>query len=275
MNLAEILRGLWRRWYILVPGIILACVVAVAGWLAVSSEYTRTATQLLIPSSGSFAPNTGNPFLNLGGLSQAADVLVDGLNADDVAGKIADENPGATVIVSRDWSNSGPSVLFTVTARSDGQAGEVLRDIVDQTAVVLNTLQDKENIKPDFRIKSLPITFDSTSKISDKKRMTVAAGGGIGVIVFVVLLAAIVDGVSRRRGVRGRGRGRRASAADSVVLSADDGDFPIERLVDGSWDDQDTRSVQTRVAAPEGQADGPDMAEVPAREARSERTDGD
>ncbi|MFC8682197.1 hypothetical protein ACFT30_11800 [Microbacterium ureisolvens] len=199
MNLAETLLGLRRRWYIVVPGILLAVVLAAVTWFLVKPTYQTSATQLLIPSSGSFAPNTGNPFLNLGGLSQAADVLVGAMGADDVAGEIMDEHDGSTIVVARDWGNSGPSILFTVTARSESEATAVLREIVDQTEVVLDELQDDEGIEEDFRINTIPITFDANATIDQKSRMTTAAGVGAAVAIFAVLLAAVLDGLLRRR----------------------------------------------------------------------------
>ena len=199
MNMAETLRGLWRRWYILVPGLVLAVALAVGAWVVVKPTYTRSATELLIPSSGSYAPYTGNPFLNLEGLTGAADVLVGSLGADDVAGKLMDEYPGTKVIVARDPLNSGPALLFQVTASSDAESEEVLHRIVGETQPVLDDLQDAESIASEFRVKAISITFDAASKVDQKSRITVTVLVGIGVAILTILLTALVDGLTRRR----------------------------------------------------------------------------
>ncbi len=201
MNMTETLAGLWRRWYIVVPGLVLACAMAFGAWVVVKPSYERTATELLIPSSGSFAPNTGNPFLNLAGLNAAADVLVGSLSADDVAGKLMREHPSTKIVVARDLANSGPALLYTVTGDDDAELGRVLQVLVAQTGVILNRLQNDESIPSEFRMRAIPITFDTQGMIDQKGRATTTVLVGVGFAVFTILLAAIVDGLSRRRTV--------------------------------------------------------------------------
>ena len=47
MTLVGTLRGLLRRWYVVVPGLVLAVAAAVGCYLTVAPQYERTATQLL------------------------------------------------------------------------------------------------------------------------------------------------------------------------------------------------------------------------------------
>lgn len=207
MNVAETLRGLARRWYIVVPGLVVAVALAVGAWMVVKPTYERSGSQLLVPGVGSFAPYTGNPFLNLAGLDQAVDVVVDVMNSDDVAGRIMEEHPGALVTVSRDPLSSGPTLLFTVTARSDADARQVLRLMIDQTATVVDQLQEKENIGAKYRIQVMQVAIDNHSTLSQKPRLKAAAGAGLGFGVFTVLLAALVDGLARARRGRRHGEG--------------------------------------------------------------------
>lgn len=199
MNMADTARGLWRRWYILIPGLIVACALAVGAWVLVKPTYHRSATELLIPSSGSFAPNTGNPFLNLDGLNGAADVIVGSLAGDDVAGKLANDYPDAKVMVGRVPANSGPELLYTVTAPSDAEANTVLRLFVGQTAGVLDQLQNNQSIPTKYRVKVISITFDKVSTVDQKTRATLTALVGIGVAILTILMTAAIDGLIRRR----------------------------------------------------------------------------
>ena len=38
MNLADTLRGLWRRWYIVIPGLVLTILVAIAAWQVIKPD---------------------------------------------------------------------------------------------------------------------------------------------------------------------------------------------------------------------------------------------
>jgi hypothetical protein len=262
MNLADTLQLLRRRWYIVVPGLLVACVLAFSAWIVVKPTYERSATQLLLPGAGSFAPNTGNPFLNLANVSQATDALISAMNSEAVAGKIADEHPKTTVVVARDWGNSGPSVRYTVTARSDAQADEILGLIVAQTNIVLAQLQDQEHVRGSYRIKAIPITFDTESTVGQKSRIRATAVVGVGAAALTIVLTALVDRMAVQRRRRGTSDRRSDSAIDAAepVWSSPDGDLEAPakgsraqagamRFQDGSWLDTEAANSQDTVAA--------------------------
>ena len=66
--------SLGRRWYITLPGLLLAGLLAFGAWYVVPPSYQRSASEFLVPGTGSL-PENANPFLYLSGLSQVADVL--------------------------------------------------------------------------------------------------------------------------------------------------------------------------------------------------------
>ncbi len=220
MNLSDTLRGFAMRWYIVVIGLIIAGGLAVAAWMVVKPTYERTGSQLLVPGAGSFAPGTGNPFLNLAGLDQAADVVIGVMNSDAVAGRIMNQHPGTVVTVSRDWQSSGPTLLFTVTARSDAEAEQGLASISDQTTVVLDRLQNTEKIRGKYRMKVMPIAVDDHSTLSQKPRLRAAGAVGAAFAVLTVLLAALVDGLARARRPAVHGRRTEIGTGDHPALKA-------------------------------------------------------
>ena len=83
-----VLGSLWRRWYITFPGLLVAGLLAVGAWFVVPPTYERSASEFLVPGSGSLPQNATNPFLYLNGLTQAADVLVRALGSNNVASEI-------------------------------------------------------------------------------------------------------------------------------------------------------------------------------------------
>lgn len=198
MNFTDTLRGLARRWYITIPGLILAVVLAVVTFTTVEPGYERTATQLLLPGEGTIPTGATNPFLFLGGLTQSADVLVRSLNSEEAVGKVVKEYPGTEIAVSKDPSTSGPIILITVTAKSDDNAAGALADILVRSAGVLNRLQAQQNVSTADRIQISTLTHDQSSTLQQRNRLTATVGVGAGIVMLTVLGASLVDGLSRR-----------------------------------------------------------------------------
>lgn len=205
MNLADVTHGLRRRWYIVIPGLLLAVATAVAAWFVVDPGYERSATQLLLPGARSM-PEEGNPFLFLGGLTNAADVLVRAVGSENVINDIDEEYPGVEIEVTRDGSTAGPVILITVTAPTDETAGAVLETLVARTSDVLEELQADEGITAENRMTVIPVTIDETSVPQQRDRYLAVALAGIGVALLVIVVASLADGLAlqrRRRGKRG------------------------------------------------------------------------
>lgn len=211
MKFSDTLRRLWRRWYIVIPGFIVAAAVAMGAWYVIPLGYERSATQLLIPGAASM-PDGANPYLFLGGLAPAADVLVRAVGSENVLNEVVAEHPGIKIEISRDTTTAGPVILIVVTAESDAAAAEVLGLLVDRTASVLEDLQRTEKIPANNRVTVLPLTVDTQSVPQQRSRILGAAGAGIVVVVLTLLIAGLVDGVNPKRKPRRASRsGRRAT----------------------------------------------------------------
>jgi hypothetical protein len=218
MNLFDALRVILRRWYLTVPGVLLAAALAAGAWMTVSPSYTRTASLLLLPSDATLPDDgTGNPYLYMSGLSQAADVLVRSVNSQQNLDQISDEYPGAKVTVARDPSTVTPVVAISIEVTDASQAGPLLEDLQTRTSDALTALQARESIPDKNRIQMQTLTSDTKSVASDKRRMTYAGAAGAGALVLVFVVVAGVDGLlaarSRRRAPKAV---RRADAATGV-----------------------------------------------------------
>lgn len=197
MNIGLTLKRLWRRWYILVPGFLVAAALAFGAWQVIPPKYERTATQLLLPGTRSL-PENANPYYYLGGLTQAADVLVRALSSDNVMNEVEREFPGATVQVTRDPSTSGPVVYIVVSARSDAQGAQVMDLMVQRTATELDALQGDNRAARADKISIVPVSIDQQSTLRQREKLvtTIAVMGFI--CALTVLVAALVEGLSIR-----------------------------------------------------------------------------
>jgi hypothetical protein len=250
MNLADALRALVRRWYITAPGILLAVAVALAAWVTIKPAYERTATLLLLPNQSS-VPTGSNPYLYIGGLTQAADVIVRAVNSEAVTGEISSEHPGTEISVYRDPTTSGPVLLVDVTAPTDAAASEALEQTVTATSSALDDIQTKAHVTEEDRITMAPVTVDTSSTLVQKKRMMVAGGAPAAVVVITLLVVAAVDGHSQRRKRRAKAEGIVRIEPDDAVAEARSSGRSRPggaEVVNASFDREHSRRPPTRSA---------------------------
>jgi hypothetical protein len=270
MNIADTFRGFVRRWYIVLPGLIIAMVGAIGAYITVQPGYERTATQLLLPGSGIIPKDSTNPFLYLGGLTQAADIVVRVMQSEEVLDKVVDQFPGTDVVVQRDPTVSGPVVQIVVTAKSDAAAAGALDELVQQSGVVLDRLQTEQNVTGNNQMTISTLTQDTKSTLQQKTRLVVAAGVFLGLVILTLLVASLVDGLSRRARRTGRQGGRIGSggagdepdpdsAAADLDLEADELDAD-DLAVPERDDDPVPGELETASAdgAPDDEDDEPD-----------------
>jgi hypothetical protein len=202
MSLIATLRMLWHRWYITFPGLLLALLCAAGVWYVVPPSYERSATELLLPGKNDY-PVGSNPLLYLGGLAASADVVTRAVGADHVLKEVTKDHPGTDITVQRDGSTSTPLIVITVTAKTNAAAREVLSAMVGRTASELTALQDSQHIKPVDRITVEPITIATESTLQQRTRLVLTAAAGAVLAAIALLLAALTEGLSRKRRRRG------------------------------------------------------------------------
>jgi len=184
-------------------------------------EYERTATQLLLPGAQSM-PEESNPFLYLGGLSYPTDILVRALGSENVANEVTDEFPGVKIEVLRDTSSSSPVVLVTATSADDAATGRVLDYMVQRTQTMLADLQDAESIPASNQITVTTLTIDSECEPQSLTRLIVTAVAGVAILAVTLLLASLIDGISRqRRRRRNAPVGERKATSTPPVIDDD------------------------------------------------------
>jgi hypothetical protein len=280
MNIAETLRGLLRRWYVVIPGLLLAAVAAGYCWLNVPPTYQRSASQLLLPAEatlpeveikddeGEIETLAPNPFLYLGGLNTAADVLVSAVRGAPAVAEAALQHEGAEIEVGRDPMSSGPMLLITVTAPSDAAAAELIDTMLIQTEAVLEQLQTAQRVPETSRVLIAPIAVDTESVLGTKERMLTAAGAGAGLALLTLVLGAAVDGLVRRRRRGGRGGKSKNATGASADHRGETALGAPELSVDESEDDA-MEAAMDRIlarrglhAVPDPDPVGPDADEL-------------
>ncbi len=200
MNLRDLLHSLARRWYVVLAGLMVTAggVIALVGVIPVT--YVSQASVVLLPPKSASDPEA-NPYLRLGGLSQAVDILTRTINSDAYSTPLVKQNPGATFTTAADTTTSGPIILIESRAPTPARATAMTESVLIAVPMVLDDIQNRLSVKSDSRIGETTIAVDQKPKLDAKIRIQVVVGAATLGVVLSVLLAGLIDGLllSRRR----------------------------------------------------------------------------
>ncbi|GAA5201497.1 hypothetical protein [Microbacterium jejuense] len=256
MKLADAWRMLLRRWYIVVPGLLLAAACGVAAWMAVEPEYERQGVQIVLPGMGSLPEDATNPYLYLSGLALPADIVVQAVMGENVLNEVLEDFPGAQVDVTRSGT-SAPIITITVTAESDADAEKLLAIMMDRTTSTLESMQQEESIADSSRMSISTLAVDTQSRQIQRTRLLIAGGAALLVAAITLFVTALVDGLAKRR--------RRSASAPAAALEPAPPDDPDR-------DDPDLEGPDAELAALGALDEHPARPDLGSRSARESRS---
>jgi len=199
MDLAEICRVMRRRWYVLLPGLLLTAVLAGGAYLAVPMTYQSQSTVMLLNSESATKDFDGNPFLSTQtSLTSMADSLARNLNSDTSVTDMKSEGATGTTSAKIADNALGPLMWLTATG-TDKQS--VLRTDKVLTAYAekrLDQMQDEQSVSAPAKIRMTTIVPPQTPLTQSKTRTEYLI---LAVLLgFVLSVAAAFYTEARRRG---------------------------------------------------------------------------
>ncbi|MEW9871088.1 hypothetical protein [Arthrobacter sp. HS15c] len=193
MWLRDMIRSLMRRWYVLLVCLLAAGVASYVVYQSVPVAYSAKGSLVLMPPRSTVGPD-GNPYLFLGGMGQALDVLASKLSAEDNQAPILEAYPGVAYTAEPDRTSSGSVVLATVRGADGNQVMDALGSVVAAVPTTLAAMQESQSVPEDSRISLMTLVVDSQPTVDSKTRtvsVLVTAGGGVA---LGILLTGLIDG---------------------------------------------------------------------------------
>lgn len=230
MHLADTLRSIWRRWYIFLLGLVLSFGLAGAAAVFIQPNYEAEGTLLLMPPTGVVGPE-GNPYLYLGGMTEALDVLVRRSNAPESVESVEERFTGLEIVSSPDRTTSSPILIITVTGDN---ADDVLKAMeVGRTVVLrnLDVMQNELDVPRSMRIGAedlvIPLEATANRKLALQFAILIAAAGSVGTLMFT----GFIDGqlLARAKAKEEAGKqpkppkGRKRGKRENTVTDEPDG----------------------------------------------------
>ena len=193
--------ALVRRWYVAIGGLLATSALCLAAYSAIPVDYKASGSIVLLPSAQSVGSG-GNPYLFLGGLGQAMDVLTRRMAAPDTQSRLSADHPKMTYTALPDVTSGSSILVVAVKARSSDDAAQALASILADVPSELTSMQDALHVPAASRITSMPVAEPSPPVADTKLRVQAVAGVGAVGALLSVLLTALLDGLLLRRARR-------------------------------------------------------------------------
>jgi len=207
-----------QRWYFTLIGLLITVTLCGLAALAVPVKYQAKAQILVLPPHTSVGTG-GNPYLALGGLQAASDVLARAMSDGKTFQLLRSEGITGTYTVARDLTTSGPILLVAADDSTPEGALSTLNGILAQAAPRLAALQDDLNVPQNTRLTSNVFTQDTAASTQRKSQIRAVLVGFAGGVFLTIMLVSAADSVLTRRR-------RRRAAARSAAPGPDGADRP-------------------------------------------------
>lgn len=193
MNLSETIKSLGRRWYIVLLGFALTLGTGMLIGTKVPTTYEASGSILLMPPESTVGVQ-GNPYLWLGGLNTALDVLVRRTSAIEVSGPLLNKYQDSGLTIIPDRTTSSAIALVTAEAPSPETALQLRDDAMAAIIKTLGVMQDESQVKNDQRIYGDELVIDKSATPKTKTRLQLLIIVGGGGTFGTLLLAGAIDG---------------------------------------------------------------------------------
>lgn len=241
MHLVDTLRSILRRWYIFLLGLVVSFGLAGAAAVVIQPSYEAEGTLLLMPPTGIVGPE-GNPYLYLGGMTEALDVLVRRSNAPEAVEAVESQFNGLEISSAPDRTTSSPILIITVSGSSEPDALKAIE--LGRSVVIreLDSMQNELDVPQSMHINTedLVIANQATAnrKVAIQLAILIAAAGVVGTLMFTGFMDGQLLAREAARGDAGRSRQRGKQRADGDDASPsqaalDDAPMPGKESTDG------------------------------------------
>ncbi|MET9468605.1 chain length determinant protein [Streptomyces sp. NPDC006544] len=214
MDLAEIWRVMCRRWYVLLPGLLLTAALIAGVYLLVPVEYRSQSTVTLLNSKKATVAFDGNPFLSTqASLTGMADGLARNLNSDDSRADLKSQGLTGEYEAKIADNAQGPFMWLSVTGTDPAAVLTSDQIFTAYAEKRLQEFQAQQSVQPEAMIRMATIVPPQTPEAQTKTRLQyLVMAGALG---FVLSLVATFFVEARRRKSDQRSR-RLPGASDTA-----------------------------------------------------------
>ncbi|MET7473684.1 chain length determinant protein [Streptomyces sp. NPDC005648] len=190
MDLAEIFRVMRRRWYVLLPGLLLTAGLIVGVVLLVPVSYQSQSTVVLLNSQKATVAYDGNPFLSTQtSLTGMADSLARNLNSDVSIRELKSRGAKGTFEAKLADNAQGPLMWLTVTGTDKASVLASDKILTSYAKERLDQFQRQQKVTSKAMIRMTTIVPPQNPVAQTKTRIEyMVMAGALGLVLSLVLV---------------------------------------------------------------------------------------
>ncbi|MGV8849593.1 MAG: hypothetical protein ACOH16_08605 [Propionibacteriaceae bacterium] len=224
MAVSEFFAVLRRRWLLVLVGFLMTVGLSGAAYMFFKPTYEVTGTVLLLPPPSSADNGSVNPYLQLGGLRQAVDLVGVALSDQATQIELKAMSKDVEFTVQADVRTSSPLLVIDVKDSSPETAMRIRDLLVARVPLRLEAMQQALGVSAKDRVTTSVLTLDVEAEEVGKNRLRAAVVAAAGGLVMTLGAATLWD-ARRLRRPRRRREGRPSRDTDQLV------DPPVEATV--------------------------------------------
>ncbi|MFF7969728.1 Wzz/FepE/Etk N-terminal domain-containing protein [Streptomyces sp. NPDC007905] len=268
MDLAEIFRVMRRRWYVLLPGLLLTACLTVAVALVVPVTYQSQSTVVLLNSQKATVAYDGNPFLSTQtSLTGMADSLARNLDSDVSVRELKSRGATGTFEAKLADNAQGPLMWLTVTGTDKAAVLASDRMLTAYAKERLEQFQKQQSVAPKAMIRMTTIVPPQNPMAQTKTRLEYLVMAGCLGLVLSLVATFYVEARRRSRTVTQPEEPAQPVTSPEPAAGEPVAEQTMALRPPPSW----SRSAEDRPAA-EPRAGRPIMAAAPAAEQLDEES---
>jgi capsular polysaccharide biosynthesis protein len=207
MPIGEFFAVIRRRWLLVLVGLLLTVGITVGAYVVSKPTYEITGTVLLLPPASSADAANANPYLRLGGLNQAVDLVGVALTDQTTQLEMQAISKDVQYSVQSDVRTSSPLLLIDVKDSSPETALKIRDILVARVPLRLDAMQNALGVGTKDRVTTSVLTLDEQAAEVGKNRVRAAVVVGVAGLALTLVIAALWD-ARRPRPRRRRSRAR-------------------------------------------------------------------
>jgi uncharacterized protein involved in exopolysaccharide biosynthesis len=191
MPIGDFFAVLRRRWLLVLIGFLMTVGLSGAAYELFKPTYEITGTVLLLPPPLSADTGSANPYLRLGGLQQAVDLVGVALSDQATQLELKAISKDVEFTVQADVRTSSPLLAIDVKDSSPETALRIRDILVARVPVRVNEMQAELAVNPKDRVTTMVVTLDAQAMEVGKNRLraaVVAACVGLGLTLVTATL---------------------------------------------------------------------------------------
>jgi len=200
MTSSALLGALRRRWLLVLIGLLMSAGLAATAYLVSKPTYEITATVLLLPPSSSVPPDS-NPYLMLGGLRQAVDLVGVALSDENTAHDLQAISRDVQFTAQADPRSSAPILVIDVKDSTAAGAVQIRDLLVQRVPARLDAMQRALSVAPGNRVTATVVTSDNQALEVGRQRLRLAVVALAAGLASTLALTALWDSHRLRRAV--------------------------------------------------------------------------